>query len=69
MHQNHFMIQLINNKLLWVEQKKMIIQLNYHFDYDFNDNSNNQKLIGFLNDTLCNILMINEIKQLHLRRD
>jgi hypothetical protein len=43
------------------------LQLNYHFDYDFDDDSNKQYLIDLLNDTsLCNILTSNGLQKLHL---
>jgi hypothetical protein len=46
------------------------LQLNYHFDYDSNDDSNKQNLIDLLNDTsLCNILMSNGLQKLHLYTD
>jgi hypothetical protein len=42
------------------------LHLNYHFDYDSDNDSNNQNLIDLLNDTLCNILMINGLQKLDL---
>ena len=43
------------------------LQLNYHFNYNFDDDSNKQYLIDLLNDTsLCTTLMSNGLQKLHL---
>ncbi len=46
------------------------LQLNYHFDYDSDDDSNKQNLIDLFNDaSLCNILMSNGLQKLFLYTD